>query len=256
MSITKLQYLLITSSHQNTIQSFLSTFAVFFPRNYLLMTLIEYGVKGKKRVPNHLQVEEEYKNEFHINVVTSTLVEACTYSIATLFFFQGRYLPVSFQDITLFIPLSFAFEIVLDFFHYWSHRILHQCSSLYIILHKKHHKFPHPITILTYYQDPFDLLVSNTFPLLLTLYLFRWYNMTLFQFHLILVFKEYIEISGHCGRVLFPSSCFSQFVWLPRLFGIQLHTEDHDLHHSMLHYNYGKRFSLWDKFFGTFKQYK
>lgn len=40
--------------------------------------------------------------------------------------------------------------------------------------------------------------------------------------------------------------------WLPRLFNFQLKVEeDHDLH-----CNYSKRFTLWDKVFGTFVEKK
>jgi sterol desaturase/sphingolipid hydroxylase (fatty acid hydroxylase superfamily) len=54
------------------------------------------------------------------------------------------------------------------------------------------------------------------------------------QFNFLLVYKEYIEICG------------------PECLGIQLHTEDHDLHHTSSQCNYGKRFCLWDKVFGTY----
>ena len=48
-----------------------------------------------------------------------------------------------------------------------------------------------------------------------------------------------------------PTSSFPQCIWLPRLFNIELYTEDHDLHHSRNNCNYSKRFSLWDKIFKT-----
>jgi sterol desaturase/sphingolipid hydroxylase (fatty acid hydroxylase superfamily) len=40
---------------------------------------------------------------------------------------------------------------------------------------------------------------------------------------------------------------------LPKWLNIELYCEDHDIHHSVNNCNYSKRFSLWDKVFGTFK---
>jgi sterol desaturase/sphingolipid hydroxylase (fatty acid hydroxylase superfamily) len=253
MSLSTLQYYaLVTLYHKGTIVSLISSFGVFLSRNYLLMFLIDYGVRNKRKITNHLPIVEAYTNEFHINVASTTLIEACTYKMITTCFFH-EIIPISIYDIIYFIPWSFIFEIILDFFHYWTHRIVHGSTVLYSLTHKKHHKYPHPITILTYYQDTFDILFTNTLPLFITMCIM--WRTSLFQFNLMLLFKEYIEISGHCGRELFPSSSFSQFIWLPKVLGIQLHTEDHDLHHLMIRVNYGKRFSLWDRLFGTFLSY-
>jgi len=73
-----------------------------------------------------------------------------------------------------------------------------------------------------------------------------------FLFMLILNYKIFSEIAGHSGK--YTSSCgFVQFIWLPKLFDIEIKTEDHDLHHSLLTFNYSKRFKIWDKMFNTYK---
>jgi hypothetical protein len=58
--------------------------------------------------------------------------------------------------------LSFVVEIIFDFFHYWSHRVLHTNKFLYINIHKKHHRYRHPTSLLTFYQDPLDLIITNS----------------------------------------------------------------------------------------------
>ena len=146
--------------------------------------------------------------------------------------------------------ISFIFEIIFDFFHYWTHRISHNNKYLYIYSHKSHHKFRHPISILTFYHNPLDLIITNSIPQYLTLLLFPY--LSFFQFNIILTYKTFIEISGHSGKKLYPSGSFTQFIWLPKLLNISLYTEDHDLHHDKSNYNYAKRFSLWDKVFGTY----
>jgi sterol desaturase/sphingolipid hydroxylase (fatty acid hydroxylase superfamily) len=69
---------------------------------------------------------------------------------------------------------------------------------------------------------------------------------------MISAYKQYTELAGHSGKMLSPASSFPQFIWLPRLFNIQLYAEDHDLHHKVSNCNFAKRFSLWDKVFGTY----
>jgi sterol desaturase/sphingolipid hydroxylase (fatty acid hydroxylase superfamily) len=227
-----------------------SIFMMFIARNYVLMWFIGNGTKHKPCIQKQIPLKEAYKHEFHLNVVSATAVETLTYACIRMFLFD-TYSVISLRDILVFIPLSFVFEVVFDFFHYWSHRLVHQ-GLLYRMTHKKHHKYRNPVTIITYYQDPIDLLLTNSIPTLLALMLLP--VVTLFQYHLLLVYKEFIEISGHSGKRLRPTSSFSQCIWLPRFFDIQLYTEDHDLHHSANNCNYSKRFNLWDKMFGTYSQ--
>ena len=246
-SLAIVQHTLI--ENQPRVYSWLLTiYATFVVRNYGLMALIDHGVKHKPLIKNHLTVKELYKHEFDLNLLSSTLVEAVTYVFVRVYVLKASS-TVTLGDIVWFIPHSFLFELVFDFFHYWTHRMVHH-HLLYAYIHKKHHKHLHPITITTYYQEPLDLLITNTVPTLLTLLMIP--MMSLPQYHMMLTYKEYIEISGHCGRQLFPTHSFIQCIWLPRLLNIQLYTEEHDLHHSVNRCNYSKRFTIWDKVFGTY----
>ena len=223
-------------------------------KNYLFILLINYFLKGKQWINNNCRSpKEKYKGEFHINVIISTIIESIS------LYFIGSYFCIHkvnlITDIIYFIPKSFLFELIFDFFHYWTHRYVHHNKFLYKHSHKKHHLHSHPISILTFYQNPFDILFTNVLPVFITLYILsHLFTFSYFLFILINTFKTYIEISGHCGKQINNSSSFSQFVWLPRMFNIQLYTKDHDLHHTSNNCNYGKRFILYDKFFNTFKQ--
>ena len=160
-----------------------------------------------------------------------------------------------FYDILFFIPVSFLFEIIFDFFHYWTHRMVHMNAFLYINFHKKHHLYIYPTTILEFYHDPIDLILTNSIPFLLTIFIIScmYIPISLFTLNMLIVYKTYIEISGHTGKRLYPSGSFPQFIWLPKLLGIQLYTENHDYHHTHTNCNFSKRFTLWDKVFGTYK---
>jgi len=240
----------ICQSH--VIFKFLFTLFVFVTRNYILLHFIDYGTKDKLKINNdELNLpKEEYKNEFHVNVFTTTFIETMTHLFIKFNIIHSYFSKNIYHDIIYFIPYSFMFEIVFDFFHYLAHRLLHH-KYIYKYLHKKHHKFKHPISITTFYQDPLDLMITNFTPTILTLSVIP--KISYLQFHFIVVYKNFIEISGHSGRISYPTCSFPQFVWLPKFLHIELYTQDHDLHHSLNKCNYSKRFSLWDKVFGTYK---
>jgi len=152
------------------------------------------------------------------------------------------------EDIVYFIPITFLFELVFDFFHYLTHRLAHT-KYIYKYIHKVHHEYTKNTNVLTtYHQDPIDLLLTNFLPMLVTSKLVPMSELQLFIYF---VYKTFVEVSGHTGKV-FEASSFPQCVWLPKMFGIELYSTDHYNHHIKNNCNYSKRFSIWDKVFSTF----
>jgi sterol desaturase/sphingolipid hydroxylase (fatty acid hydroxylase superfamily) len=226
---------------------------LFLSRNTLLVEFITYQLQHKKSIhPDYTKREdypEEYPHEFNLHVLSSSAVETASYLVLKNTFFN-KVSPVTYGDFIYFIPYSFVFEIIFDFCHYWTHRILHSNTFLYVNIHKKHHKFKYPTAILTYYHTPLDLIITNSIPQFCSLLLLP--HLSLYQFIVILNYKSFIEISGHTSKCLYPIGSFVQCIWLPRFLDIALYAEDHTLHHSNTFGNYGKRFSLWDKWFQTY----
>jgi sterol desaturase/sphingolipid hydroxylase (fatty acid hydroxylase superfamily) len=234
------QYLSISYiSDLNYLVNFFYIFFIFIFRNYTLLQFIDYGTKNKPKINNNISEIplEEYKHEFHFNVITTTTVETITHifirtKVINIYFSRNIY-----YELIYFIPISFLFEVIFDFFHYFTHRLLHN-KYLYKFLHKKHHKFKHPTAITTFYQDPIDLIITNSVPTVLSILMMP--NLTYLMFHFIIVYKNFIEISGHSGKKMYPISSFSQFIWLPKALNIELYCEDHDNHHSLNNCNYSK----------------
>ncbi|HDY86814.1 MAG TPA: hypothetical protein ENH82_01720 [bacterium] len=54
------------------------------------------------------------------------------------------------------------------------------------------------------------------------------------------------------GKEMDKSSSCPQFYWLPKWLGWELKPADHYKHHTHFNCNYSKRFSLWDRTFGTY----
>jgi len=218
----------ITNYFTNLYINFFTILSVFLTRNYFLINLFDNNSINKDNIHNDIIVEN-YKNEFKINLLTSTIVETLSLISIKYFIFNNFIFYNYFNNLILFIPISFIFEFIFDFFHYWFHRILHNNSFLYIKIHKKYHKYSNPISILVFYQDPLDLIITNSIPQILTLFIFPY--ISLFQFNIILMYKSFTEISGHSNKKVYP------LIWLPKFFNFALYREDHNLHHSKNNWN-------------------
>jgi len=230
-------------------------------KNYLILILSTmYGFwfkwidKDKREFP-----KPKYFGEFHVYTCSATFIEASTVLFLSLFLpFTSNLANIGdfIASYILFFPIMFGFEVIFDFFHYWIHRASHN-GFLYKYLHKTHHKHRYPTGIITFYQDPIDLVLSNSIPSILSFWILMCpfgIPINFFQLSLISVFKTMVEIGGHLGKEMAPLCSCPQFIWLPRWLGWELYVEDHDIHHTDFNYNFAKRFGLWDKIFGTYKK--
>ena len=158
-------------------------------------------------------------------------------------------------DFITFIPKTFVFEIIFDFFHYCMHRLLH--TKHFYFIHKKHHKYKSNITVInTFHHNPIDLILSNLLPMIITSYLIYITQLKIlilneFQFIIFLIYKTFIELAGHVG-IDNKTPSFPQLNMLPKYFNIEMYSTDHYNHHTKFNYNYSKRFILWDKLFNTY----
>jgi sterol desaturase/sphingolipid hydroxylase (fatty acid hydroxylase superfamily) len=213
-------------------------------KNYLLINMIEYSIENKNKISdlnNPIVI-----NQAHQNILSSTIIETLTcYVIKNYFVNQSDTI-----NILLFIPKTFLFEFIFDIFHYCAHRLEHQNKFLYQNFHKKHHNYNNINSYVTFCQSPIDLILSNSLPQIATLFIMPKFSSL--EYTLIKMYLSYGEIGGHNGHYTYPTSSFSQFIWLPKFLNIELYSEDHYLHHSLNNCNYGKRFSFCDKLFGTY----
>lgn len=151
-----------------------------------------------------------------------------------------------------FVAKSFLYELIFDMAHCYMHKMLHESPSLYC-LHRKHHQYVHNSVRCSFIMDPRDVLLTHIIPTLVcTTLLHR--VISPFEYCLIRSYMVYQEAGGHLGKHTYPTAGFTQFVWLPRALDIQMTTEAHDLHHTGFNCNYSKRFTVWDKFLGTYRQ--
>jgi sterol desaturase/sphingolipid hydroxylase (fatty acid hydroxylase superfamily) len=146
------------------------------------------------------------------------------------------------------------YAVVLDFWFYWYHRLMHTTGSLWKF-HRTHHLTKHPNPLLTSYADSeqefFDivgipLITYGTMKLL-------GFPMGFYEWWICSQFVIFTELLGHSGLRM-EATAVSPLSWLLRIFDMELVIEDHDLHHRKgwkQSHNYGKQTRVWDRIFGT-----
>ena len=136
LSIGFAQYSVLVFYCQEVVwfNNFMVTLSCFVARNYLLLNFINYSTQTKQKIAQNYgdgNPRERYKFEFHKHVVTSTAVEAVTHIVISTGISTGISISTGTSASTstsvsssllYFIPVSFLFEIIFDFFHYGTHR--------------------------------------------------------------------------------------------------------------------------------------
>jgi sterol desaturase/sphingolipid hydroxylase (fatty acid hydroxylase superfamily) len=152
------------------------------------------------------------------------------------------------------IPEISLYGLILDFWFYWYHRLMHDVHGLWRF-HRTHHLTKHPNMLLAGYadieQDFFDILGIP----LMTFWTMRCIGLPMgfYEWFACQQFITFSEVSGHSGVRMYASAP-GPLTWLWRLFDAELVIEDHDLHHRFGYrksHNYGKQTRVWDRVFGT-----
>jgi len=232
-------YSLLEFVHYNPTITILSMYL----KNYMIVESL-HGILQKRPYIFHNDIPRI--QQFDIQHFVSTYgVEALSFLLCLTMSAPST---SPFAEYALFIPRSFIFELIFDFFHYWTHRFGHSHPLIYKYIHKGHHNSPYINAYDTFHHTIPDILLTNALPILLTMYLFP---VSRFTLTLLFWFKTIVEVSGHTSK---DTTCsFIQFIYLPKFLNIDMYTRDHGLHHYNPRVNFSKRFSVWDKVFGTFK---
>ena len=230
--------------------SFTSTYASTLARMAIVVFALSRFAKARQRAA------------LPIDVLRMCLVAAPIETAASVWALR-RYCAARATDAvswSRFVPLLLGFELVFDFFHYAAHRIMHAHPQLYVWSgHKAHHANASPVPLDTYCQHPVDVVLSNALPMAAALHVLEavgGWHFSPAQLHVLLGYKTFTEVAGHVGDNAGRATCFPLCVYLPRALHIELRTRDHDWHHSSGgRANFSKRFTLWDKLFGTFEDH-
>ncbi|KAH8429594.1 sterol desaturase family protein [Aspergillus melleus] len=153
------------------------------------------------------------------------------------------------------LPLQIGlYGIILDFWFYWYHRVMHDVNSLWKF-HRTHHLTKHPNPLLAAYADHEQEFFDMVGVPLLTYLSFRLFGLPLgfYEWWICHQYVAFAEVFGHSGLRL-HLTVPSTLSWLLQALDCEIVIEDHDLHHRKgwrKSYNYGKQTRLWDRVFGT-----
>lgn len=247
---------------------------IFGIKNFTLLFGIDLLTKSRPDINDRVKVDSNEEllssqsswKSVISSVATFTILETGTYDIARasgLIHLSAHISHKRISEIIIwaicffgsFIITSFVVEIIFDFFHYWTHRFLHYQPVLYRSFHSLHHHNSNPTVYHTFNDSVCGTIVTNTIPHIFALLVFSIFfrrPITHSEHSLLLVYKTFVEVSGHSGKELGKASSFPQCKWLPTFFGIELYTFDHHSHHRNSKTNFSKRFVLWDKIFQTY----
>ncbi|THC90557.1 hypothetical protein EYZ11_009978 [Aspergillus tanneri] len=153
------------------------------------------------------------------------------------------------------LPLEAGlYGIILDFWFYWYHRLMHEINGLWKY-HRTHHLTKHPNPLLTLYADSEQEFFDIAGIPLMTYFTMKLMGMPMgfYEWWICHQYVVFAELAGHSGLrlVATPPNTLS---WLLRIFNAELIIEDHDMHHRRgwkKSANYGKQTRLWDRVFGT-----
>jgi sterol desaturase/sphingolipid hydroxylase (fatty acid hydroxylase superfamily) len=161
--------------------------------------------------------------------------------------------PLSLNWTWVFVEVS-LYSVVVDFWYYWYHRLMHDVNGLWKY-HRTHHLTKHPSLLLTIYADSEQEFFDIVGIPLMAFYTMRLmgFPMGFYEWHISQLYVLFAEVAGHSGlriHACVPNS----MSWLMRIFDMELVIEDHDLHHRKgwrKSHNYGKQTRVWDRIFGT-----
>ncbi|KAF9890495.1 hypothetical protein FE257_005900 [Aspergillus nanangensis] len=153
------------------------------------------------------------------------------------------------------LPLEIGlYGIILDFWFYWYHRVMHEFDGLWKY-HRTHHLTKHPNPLLTLYADTEQEFFDIAGIPLMTYFTMKFMGMPMgfYEWWVCHQYVVFAELAGHSGlRVV--TNPPNTLTWLLKMFDAELVIEDHDIHHRKgwkKSANYGKQTRLWDRMFGT-----
>lgn len=137
---------------------------------------------------------------------------------------QHAHYPLNSLNILGNYLLSIPIALVSSILFYYIHRLLH--TNYFYFLHKKHHIFNHPSSIVSLYNGIPDFMVSNCISTFVPHLIFGTHRSFIVGYTFIAIYDVFVNHTSYC---------FNNSI-LNALFGGSYF---HYIHHSKFIYNYG-----------------
>ena len=228
-----------------------SSFKMISIRQFRMLRRVgrQYGfLDGDKHERDEVPDVGVVKTFWSLNLTTT-----CRMLLAILLTYRKEEDPASMR--WGWLPFEIGlYGLVLDFWFYWYHRLMHEVDFLWRF-HRTHHLTKHPNALLTLYADKLQEMFDMAGIPLMAFLTLKGIDvpMGFYEWWIIHQYVAFTELAGHSGIRVY-SSPPSTINWLLRFFDAELTIEDHDLHHRKgwkKSHNYGKQTRFWDRVFGT-----
>lgn len=173
--------------------------------------------------------------------------------LAAYFSYNANQLPSQME--WKWLPLEIGlYGVILDFWFYWYHRLMHDVGSLWQF-HRTHHLTKHPNPLLAAYADHEQEFFDMVGVPMMTYFTMKLFGLPMgfYEWWICHQYVAFAEVWGHSG-IRIHLTVPTTFSWILQMLDAEIVIEDHDLHHRKgwrKSYNYGKQSRLWDRIFGT-----
>ena len=173
--------------------------------------------------------------------------------MAAYFSYNSNQLPSQME--WKWLPLEIGlYGVILDFWFYWYHRLMHDVGSLWQF-HRTHHLTKHPNPLLAAYADHEQEFFDMVGVPMMTYFTMKLFGLPMgfYEWWICHQYVAFAEVWGHSG-IRIHLTVPTTFSWILQMLDAEIVIEDHDLHHRKgwrKSYNYGKQSRLWDRIFGT-----
>ena len=228
-----------------TVGMLLGRYLLFAGTAYLLYYVIKRKdwlfMKIQQKFPQRQQIVTEFTYSLLTFLVFACIVVFIKFLSTNNILPTKIYRQFSEHSVAYYV-FTTAFVIFFhDAYFYWIHRLMHH-PLFYERVHKVHHLSKDPTPWASFAFHPIEAVLEIGFVPLLIFTLPLHYSSLI----ILSLWQIVFNVMGHLGYEMFPRWALQHplLKWLNT-------SNNHNMHHKYVRYNYGLYFNVWDMLMGT-----
>lgn len=216
---------------------------------FFIFYILLYKRIASRKLQPALPKNSDYLRELGYSMITMSLFAL----IPLLLLFNPTVRPYTslYSDIqekgwAYYLLIFPVMALMHDTYFYWTHRLMHH-PKLYRVMHSVHHASTNPSPWAAYSFHPTEAVIE------IGIFIIFIFTLPVHRSHIFIFFLFSItyNVYGHLGWELY-SEAFQK-----SRFGRWINTSrQHNLHHKHFKGNYGLYFLFWDRWMGTYQEFK
>ena len=225
-------------------------FSIFMLRYIVIAgtAFLSFWVLGKRRfahrrIQSSFPKNSDYRREFFYSALSGLIIACMSWGVfmASKAGHMKLYFNASDYGIPYLIGSILFFWLLHDAYFYWIHRFMH-VKGVYKLVHRLHHESRNPSPWAAYAFHPIEAVLETAlFPIVLVLV-----PMHYSAFFVFLVYITLFNVIGHLGYEFYPRGWARGRItkWIST-------ATHHNMHHMLVHKNFGFYLLFWDRVMGT-----